>query len=255
MAPHQRTEHAHPPSRRPWPGVAGAVALALIIGGCRRAPAPPGTDASGEAEVARLQRAVTLLERQIELASGKDFYLVLDPAAPDLTLKLRGAELQRFPVLGLQVGYPRVSWVTRRPPRPWQGFVWAEGELEPPRPTDRIVVTAVEGAKGEEQTQAPPIPPTAEELYPVPSRYRVRFSGGLSVEIRPREADANMGRVARLLTGWRAKWSDVFGALRAADRDSVRLRIVLNPKDAESLYRSLPPTVRILILPGSPPSH
>jgi hypothetical protein len=32
------------------------------------------------------------------------------------------------------------------------------------------------------------------------------------------------------------------------DRDRVRLRLVLNPKDAASLYRSLPPAVRLVIL-------
>ena len=38
----------------------------------------------------------------------KAFYLVFDPAKPDLALMLRGAELQRYPVLGAQVGRPRV---------------------------------------------------------------------------------------------------------------------------------------------------
>jgi hypothetical protein len=37
--------------------------------------------------------------------------------------------------------------------------------------------------------------------------------------------------------------------LRFRDRDTVRLRVVLNPKDAESLYRSLPPATRLLVLP------
>jgi len=203
-------------------------------------------------EAARLQRSTTLLERQLELAAGKEFYLALDPTASDLALMLRGAELRRFPVLGLQIGYPRVSWFGRRDPHTWQGTIWSKGELDPPRPTDRIVVTAEQGSKGEEEPQPPPIPPTAEEHYRVPPRYHIRFSGGLSVEIRPREADANTGRLARLRASWGAKWGDVAAAMGSSDRDVVRLRVVLNPNDADSLYRALPPSVRLLVLSGSP---
>ncbi|MBE3071723.1 MAG: hypothetical protein IMZ67_02000, partial [Acidobacteria bacterium] len=127
---------------------------------------------------------------------------------------------------------------------------WSSGELDPPRPTDRIVINAEAPGKGQAEPEPPPIPPTAEELYRVPPRYHIRFSGGLSVEIRPREADATAGRFARLRAWWSARWGDVAAAVRSRDRDVVRLRVVLNPKDAESLYRSLPPSVRLLVLSG-----
>jgi hypothetical protein len=235
--------------------VASAIfCLIVAAGACGQAN--KGTAGDGEASnVARLERSTALLERQVELAGGKDFYLLLDPAAADLTLMLRGAELRRFAVLGLQIGYPRVSWFDRRQSRAWQGLIWANGELIPPRPIDRIVITGEERAKGEEEPPPPPIPPTAEELYPVPSTYLVRFGGGLSIEIRPREADANAGRLARFRTWWTAKWSNVASAISASNRDVVRLRVVLNSKDAESLYRSLPPSVRLLVLAGEPPGR
>jgi hypothetical protein len=240
-------------ARRTCAGILAAAGLVVAAGACSRAPSGSGARTAGASDVAKLDRSTALLERQLELAAGKDFYLVLDPAAPDLTLMLRGAELRRFPVLGLQVGSPRVFWFNRRASRRWQGVVWANGDLDPPRPTDRIVVIAVEGGKGDEVVEAPAIPPTAEEMYRVPSRYRVRFTGGLAVEIRPREGDAGAGRFARLRAWWAAKWGDVASAMRASDRDEVRLRIILNPKDADSLYRSLPPSVRLLVLSGSPP--
>ena len=85
--------------------------------------------------MARLELSTALLERKLELAGGKDFYLLLDPVEFTLTLMLRGAELRRFAVLGLQVGYPRVSWFDRRDPHSWQGVTWSNGELDPPRPT------------------------------------------------------------------------------------------------------------------------
>jgi len=225
------------------------VTVGVLAAACTRAPATQkSTDL--RTEVARLQRTSALLQRQIELASEKEFYLVIDPAASAVSLMLRGAELQRYPVLGLQIGHPRVSWVGRHDPRPWQGTIWSNGELDPPRQIDRLVIQAAPPGKDVAEPEPAEIPPTAEELYPVPMRYHIRFAGGLSLEIRPREADANAGRWARLWASWSAKWRDVAAAILTRDRDAVRLRMAMNPKDAESLYRSLPPAVRLIVLAG-----
>jgi hypothetical protein len=244
------TSHRSALRRRRWTIVLGCMLLA--VGACRRTTEQPPADRS-KAELARLQRSTALIERQLELAGGKDFYLLLDPAASNLALMLRGAELRRMPVLRLQVGHPQVSWIRRRDPVAWQEVIWSDGELDPPRPTDRVTVTGVETDKSGSEPEAPPIPPAAEELYHVPPRFHIRFSGGLSLEIRPREADVDTGRVARLRAWWSGKWSDVV-AVGSNGRDVVRLRVVLNPKDADSLYRSLPPSVRLFVLSGEPAS-
>jgi hypothetical protein len=226
------------------------IALAwLTTPACSRTPAePPATDAA--TQVARLQRATAMLERQVELAAGKDFYLVLDPAVPDLALMLRGAELRRYRVLGLTLGQPRVAWVDRGGDRPWRGVIWTGGELDPARPVQRVVVQEKEPVPEGAEPAPPPVPPTAEERFPVPMRYHIRFADGLSVEIRPREADASTGRWARTRAWWGAKWRDVLAAARPQPRDALRLRVVLTPADAESLYRALPPDVRLLVLAG-----
>jgi hypothetical protein len=225
------------------------LCLAVIAAGAAAcAKDQPATQASDiRAQVARLQRATSLLQNQIDLAGGKDFYLVVDPGAPDITLMLRGAELQRYAVQGLQVGQPRVSWVTRPDPRPWQDVVWSHGELDPPRQIDRLVVQAAPPGKDNAEPEAQ-VPPTPEEMYPVPPRYHVRFDEGRSIEIRPLDVDAQAGRMARLRAWWSAKWSDAIAAMAYRERDAVRLRITLNPKDAASLYRSLPPAVCLIIL-------
>jgi hypothetical protein len=222
-------------------------ALGFSGGACSHDEAaglPPG----GDNRLAQLQRDNSFLQRQVELAEGKDFYLVLDPAASNLTLMLNGAELQRYPVLGLLVGQPRVSWFSRRDARPWQDVVWAHGELDPPRQLDRLVIQAAPPSKDAPEPEAPVVPPTPEEKYPVPSRYHVRFEEGRSIEVRPMDADSQAGRLARLRAWWSAKWNDEIAAVFHRDRDRVRLRLVLNPKDAASLYRSLPPMVRLVIL-------
>jgi hypothetical protein len=224
------------------------IVLGLAVAGCSTSqPAAPVADA--KTQIAKIQRSNSLLQRQIDLAGGKDFYLVLDPAAGDITLMLSGAELQRYTVLGLTVGQPRVAWMSRPDPTPWQDVVWAHGELDPPRQIDRLVVQAAPPTK-EGTEEVAQVPPTPEEMYPVPSRYHVRFDDGLSIEIRPLEADAQAGRWAKLGAWFSAKWHDANEAAFDRDRDAVRLRIALEPKDAASLYRSLPPAVRLIILSG-----
>ena len=231
-----------------------AVAVTLFAGAagsCAKDPGPPpGGDQA--TEVAHLQMANAVLERKLEFAGGKGFYLLLDPAASEMTLMLGAAELRRYAVLGLQVGHPRVSWIGRRANMPWQAVTWSKGELDPPRPTDRIEIKAEAPGPDGQEAKPPPIPPTAEELYRVPPRYHIRFSGGLAVDIRPREADEQAGRWTRFRAWWISKWGDVAAALGSGDHDTVRLSLVLPPKDAESLYRALPPSVGFLVLPGPP---
>jgi hypothetical protein len=229
------------------------VAAAVLAPACsRQGAAPQGADTA--ARVARLQRMTRLLQRQVELAEGKAFYLVLDPGASELTLMLSGAELQRYAVIGLQVGEPRVSWFARRDPRPWRDVAWSRGELDPPREIDRLVVQAPPPRKDAAEPDPPPVPPTPEEMYPVPSRYQVRFDEGRSIEVRPMDADRQASRLARFGAWWSAKWHDVVAALFRRNRDGVRLRIVLSPKDAASLYRSLPPAVRLIVVPQDRPT-
>jgi hypothetical protein len=231
-------------------GVAGFfVAAALAAAGCGRGPLPSAA-ADPRSEAARLQRTNAQLQKQIELAAGKDFYLVLDPKTAGLTLMLKGAPLQRFTVLGLQVGHPRAGWVSRRDLRHVQSVIWSGGELDPPRQIDRFVIQAAEPGKDSPEPPPPPIPPTPEERYPVPSRYHVRFADGLSVEILPREADKTVGCWAHVRAAAAEKWHDALAALRPSGRDAIRLRITLDPEEAQSFYRSLPPAVRLIVLDG-----
>jgi hypothetical protein len=228
---------------------AALLAVVCAAAACQRG-AEPAASADPRAEAARLERTNAQLQKQIELAAGKEFYLVLDPKTAGLTLMLKGAPLQRFTVLGLQVGHPRAGWISKRDPRHVQSVIWSGGELDPPRQIDRLVIQASEPGKEATESTPPPIPPTPEELYPVPARYHVRFADGLSAEILPREADASVGRWAHARAAIAEKSRDIISALRPSGRDAIRLRITLDPKDAQSFYRSLPPAVRLIVLDG-----
>jgi hypothetical protein len=224
----------------------GAVAaLAVCLAGAGGAAQDPAREA------ATLARDNAVLEKLVTLATGKNFYLVLDPSAMDLTLMLRGAELRRYHVLALSVGVPRRAWVRHESPAPWQDVIWTGGRLDPPREIDRQVIVTTPPGQGQAEPQ-PVVPPTPEEAYPVPLRYHIRFGDGPAIEIRPREADAKAGRWSRFSAWWSARWRDARAALRAHPDELVRLRVVLAPEDADMLYRSLPPDTALLVatVPG-----
>ena len=50
---------------------------------------------------------------------------------------------------------------------------------------DGLVIQAAPPSKDAAEPEPPPVPPTPEEMYPVPSRYHVRFDEGRSIEVRP----------------------------------------------------------------------
>ena len=234
-------------AQRRRPGVlrAGLVLWALVPAVAALAQTP---DAAGR--VARLEAATAALEREIELASGTAFYLVLDPAVSELALKLRGAELRRYAILSLQLGRRRVAFARRGETGGWRGVIWTQGRLDPPREADRIEIAPPPAGAGE--AASPPVPPTPEEAVPVPFRYHIRFEGGPAIEIWPREADTSTGRWARFLAWWVYRWHDTVDALRPPAGELVRLRLVLAPEDADALYRSLPPDPSLLVLPPAP---
>ena len=77
-------------------------------------------------------------------------------------------------------------------------------------------------------------------------RYRIRFDGGLALEVKGQDAAAG-GTWARTRARWHGRLQDMTSLLRPSHRDAVRVRVVLVRSDAESLYRSLPPQPKLLI--------
>jgi len=219
------------------------AALALLAASA--APAP------SRDELARLAGRVDLLSKQVELGKGKEFYLLLDPAGGSLRLMYRGALLQQYKVEGLEVGVPRVAYRPRAAAGGWEGRVWGDGTLDPPRALDRVEMQAP-APTPEGQEVDVEVPPTPEEKYPVPSRYHIRFDGGLSIEVRPPGTDGDRGFWQRMSERIAAWWADARSATAAEPTDTVRLHVVMSKQDADSLYRALPPATKLLVLPPEP---
>jgi hypothetical protein len=203
-------------------------------------------------EVERLARENEILKRHVELSRGDAFYMVLDPKAMRLKLFLRGAILQDFRVTGLEVGEPRIAFVSRGLPQDWEGRIWTNGRLDPPREQERVEIVAPPPStdETEDTAPAPPIPPTPEEAYPVPTRYHIRYLGGLALEVSPGLASSEtQGGWAGVSAAWSAWWADLRAVARKDPKDALRLRMTLKTEDANSLYRALPPDTKLLIVP------
>jgi hypothetical protein len=237
------------------------------------------------------------LRRQIELAEGDSFYLLLDPAASTLTLMYKGAPLRTTPIVRAEVGAPRARRGAGEIGPVDLEAIWSGGTLDPPRVDlrEEIIPPPLEtgesvgasdgtsgGAQGEfldgEQVDLTPtpaptveevvIPKTPEELYPVPLSYLIRFHEGLTIEVA-RAPDAEAATASTALAaavigdeepvppatgyGWLARlarWLSRLSLSRPAG-EQARLLLVMASKDADRLFRSLPPDVKLLILPAA----
>jgi hypothetical protein len=216
-----------------------APAAALCLG-----PPLPAAAKEPPRDLERLHDDVAALERLVELASASKFYLVLDPGAPRLTLRLRGVVLHEYAVASAELARQRVGFFPRANAPEFEGRVWNGGELDPPRNVERVVFTAPKpDPTREEGSVEVPIPPPIEEAVPVPPRYGLRFADGPVLQFRATAEDG--GGWKGWFRGLSHRIADLGEALRG--RDPVRLRIALSPEDHASLYRSMPPDVSLLI--------
>jgi hypothetical protein len=225
------------------------LTIALLVGGTPLAGcgAGQGTDIAAD-DVQRLRQENDSLEKQFELATSNAFYLVIDPSAARLTLAYRGTTLRQFPILEAEVGVPRVAFVDWGVRRDYVGIIWSGGRLDPQRPSDRVEFK-VSGAGSPNEPPAAPEPP--EIAIPVPATYLLRYEPGLVIEV-DRAGDSSNAGWRRVLNRWRARGRNVLAALSPSERKLIHLRMVLTTADADSLYRSLPPDTRLLIVaPGA----
>jgi hypothetical protein len=258
-------------------GFAASLALAPAA-----AASPAASDQTTAAALAARNAA---LRRELELAEGDAFYLLVDVDASVVQLMYKGATLRETPIVEAEIGEPRA-----RRGREADSIdlyaTWSGGALVPPRVDVREVVVpppvggdaesgdpdgSSGGAQGEflegeqaagEDTEPEPepeveIPKLPEELYPVPPSYEIHFAEGLVVEVARAAAGDAENAQARPRPGFLerlARWARRF-TLSRPQGERVRLRLVMGSKDADLLFRSLPPDVKLLIRPPAAASE
>ena len=199
--------------------------------------------AQGSADSA-VSNAPTALELQLEMAASDSFYLEIDPGQNVMRLRLAGVALREYPLLALEQGTPQLAFVPFGAALHIAGTTWAAGALDPPRPEVRIEVQPPDPNAPDSTVPVFKPPPSIEEM-PVPSTFRIRYAGGLTLTVTsPRPGAAGFKGMTEAVR-------DKLGALREAlSTRSGHLRVVMERTDAQHLFRSMPPRTCLVVLPS-----
>lgn len=177
-----------------------------------------------------------LVQRQT-LAASERFYLELDLSRKEIRLCHTGATLAVYPVDSVEVGFPRRLFWTRRNSGLWIGRTWSQGHLDPPMEVRRIRIVPGDDTTSPTPGQATVIPPTLEDLVPVPRRFRILFADGrvLLAELKGEIPGARMAG-----SPWRTRWREFQEGLGLKAADPLRLRLRMDAATGAALYRSFP---------------
>ena len=212
-----------------------------------KTPGPKDKPSTG-ASSTQLASANAQLRRQLDLATGDTFYYTLDPVRRVLRFMYQGNVVFERNLLDVEVGTRRGFLGKGAAPKDWAERVWSSGALEPPREPNRLELDA-SSQNYKTQRDEYLVPPTPEEAYPAPDVWRIRYAGGMAVEVYG-VTDTTHTRPG-FFKNLGQQFSDSMKALVSTNNDAVRIRLYLSRPQADMLYRSVPPETRFTILPVS----
>ena len=230
----------------------GLISLGLVLALLGATKSGKGANSSDKASpgagATELASANAQLRRQLDLATGDTFYYTLDPVKRVLRFMYQGNVLYERNLLDVEVGTRRGFLGKGAAPKDWAERVWSSGTLEPERVSNRLELDASSQDYTKQRDEFL-VPPTPEEAFPAPEVWRIRYAGGMAVEVHG-VADTTRTRPG-FLKGLGQQFQDSMKALVSANNDAVRIRLYLSRPQADMLYRSVPPDTRFTILPVS----
>lgn len=215
-----------------------AVALMLLGSGCSTTQPEPWPQPN---QVQQTQ----LMQERTRLAADNLFYYELRLGERAIHLCHSGVSLRKYPVQSIEVGQPRFCYLTRESDQPWIQRTWMDGELSPPWEIRRIQIIP-----GDERTRPTPevagiIPPTMEEIIPVPADFRLRFKDGLDVWFHLNGSIPYAVRESA--SPWKQRWEDFGESIGFGPASRVRLRVVMDAADGAAMFRSFPQDLTLLV--------
>ena len=220
------------------------------------------------ASEAALQRQA-YLAAELAAAKSKAFYLVFDPGASALDLKIEGVRVHRFALERADFGQARFSGGGERR-WPAVSYTLTTDIPEPERPrievqkqedVDKALDEAIKKAIARGKKPAGELPETAGEKVAKQSaladpdaslEFMLEFDPGLVLVVRGEPAAAGFGDYMRrlghsLVEGWEGL------LLRFGDHPpTARIVAWLPPQDARRLQKALAPELKLLLY--SPPA-
>jgi len=221
------------------------------------APALPAGEAA-------LQRQA-YLAAELAAAKSKAFYLVFDPGASALDLKIEGVRVHRFALERAEFGQSRFSgggerrWpaveytLTTEIPEPERPRI----EVKKQEDVDKALDEAIKKAIARGKKPAPgELPETAGEKVAkqaaladpdAPMLFVLEFDPGLALVVRGEPSAAGFGDYMRrlghsLVEGWEGLLLR-FGS----DQPAARIVVWLPPQDARRLQKALAPELKLLL--------
>lgn len=224
---------------RMLPAALLAASLLLAATGCKKAAEPTAFPAPPPEVQARIS------EMRAQMAASGFFYLELRLSDQAIHLCHSGVSLKRYPYQKLEIGNPRIWLFQRHTAKPWLHAVWTDATLAPERQIQRIQIIP-----GDESTRPTPevagvIPPTLEEIIPVPPVYRINFKEGLTVEV---QLEGPIPYAVKEISPLQERLEDlkeIFGFTPAAH---TQLRASMKAGDGAALYRSFPDLPEMLVV-------
>ena len=200
-------------------------------------PPPPGPAPPGE----------RLVDERGRLALSNKFYLELSVGALEIRICHSGIAVATYKLTSLEVGYPRVFWVPRQSLGPWIDDTWAKAHLDPNKVVQRVKIIPGDASTAPTPDAPGVIPPSLEELTPVPRSYAVRCEGDRAIVFDL------LGEIPGALLKTedpRSRWHGFLTALGFEPSESLRLRARISAAEGAAFYRSFPDgEPELLILP------
>jgi hypothetical protein len=137
----------------------------------------------------------------------------------------------------LTVAYPRILFVPRSHVGDWVDDIWKHARLDPEKVVQRVKIVPGDTATIPTPDKPGVIPPTMEELTPVPQDFALRCDGDRAIFIH---LDGQIPGAVKEEGVRASRWDDFLEALGLRQSESIRLQATLSAADGAAFYRSFP---------------
>lgn len=217
-----------------WLGI-----LLLLPSACGRQDVP---DAAPAPDAARQVQAELL---RGELAGGGQYYYELRLAEKRIHLCHSGISIRHYAFSDPRLGSSRLANLSRQRDEPWLYRVWRGTFLEPANSLQRKQIIP-----GDERTRPTPgaagvIPPTMEELIPVPDDFRIQCPEGLAILVH---LNGPIPYTFVEESPWAKRWRNFQEAFQWEGPDQIRLRLEMDGATGAAFFRSYAEKPDLLII-------
>jgi hypothetical protein len=248
--PGQPLPHPNTAFRSRWSLVPRTFAAALFMGlsafalaGGDQVPAPA---AQAQAQAPVLFTGRTGPDRT-RAAVSNTFYLELALGARELRICHSGVALGTYPMTALTVAYPRIFFFPRSHVGDWVDDIWTDARLDPEKVVQRLKIVPGDTATIPTPDKPGVVPPTMEELTPVPQDFALRCAGDRAIFIH---LEGQLTGAVKQDGVKASRWDDFLEALGLKESEAIRLQATLSAADGAAFYRSFPDgTPQLFVLP------